>query len=191
VLVELSQQFKEAEPPIRLPSASRLALFFKEECPECVRSPKSEQLQPNSSRPPRARAVHEVWQFDAQEGIKLADGEIATIGNIRDEWGCAQIASQAFSVKTAKHWRKLRFAEVQQLLRLGFTQWRTLPEALLTDNELGLAGDPTDPYPSLLSLWLAGLGIKHLLIRAGCPEDQAQVERSHLTMDNFVFSEEA
>jgi hypothetical protein len=188
--VALQQEFKRSGQPLRLlPSASRLALFFKEQCPECLRRPKA--TQPASARPPRAKGAHEVWQFDAQEGIKLADGEIATIGNIRDEWGCALIASQAFRVKTEKHWRKLSFAEVQYLVRLGFTEWQTLPEALLTDNERGLAGSPTDPYPSALTLWLIGLDVKHLLIRAGCPQDQAQVERSHLTMDNFTFCEVA
>jgi hypothetical protein len=135
--------------------------------------------------------VHEIWQLDSQEGIRLADGDVATIANLRDEVGCALLASRAFRVKTPQHWRKLRLAEVQQLLRDAFTEWHTLPDALLTDNELGLAGAPTDPYPGQLTLWLVGLGIKHMFIRPGCPQDQPHIERTHRTVDNFVFCEAA
>ncbi len=189
VLVALAQAFKAAEPAVRLPSASRLALFFKERCPEWVNSPKP--APPPPPRPPRAKAVHQIWQLDSQEGIKLADADVVTMANLRDERGCAQLAARVFSVKTARRWRKLRLAEVQQVLREAFSEWHTLPDALLTDNELGLAGVPTDPYPSRLTLWLVGLGVTHLLIRPGCPQDQAQVERSHLTMDNFTLCDAA
>jgi hypothetical protein len=185
VLVELAK-----EPTLRgmhLPSASRLAGLFKERCPECVTTPSS--LQPVPIRPPRATRVHEIWQLDSQEGIRLADGQIATICNIRDEVGAAFIASCAFGVKTTDHWRKLTLSEVRQVVRTGFTEWCTLPEALMTDNELGLAGNPTDPYPSQLTLWLVGLGVRHLFIRPGCPTDQPQIERGHLMLDNFSFDE--
>ncbi len=183
VLVEL-----DPDPALsgrRLPRASRLAEFFKACCPDCVASPSPPRPRP--TKPPRATGVHEIWQLDSQEGIRLADGAIATICNIRDEVGAAFMASRAFAVKTARHWRKLTVAEVQGVLRTAFSEWRTLPDALMTDNELGLAGCPTDPYPGPLTLWLVGLGIKHLLIRPGCPKDQPEIERGHLIMDNFSF----
>lgn len=186
VLLDLQQAFKDKEPAVRLPSISRLATFFKDRCPECVASPKA--AQPVPVRPPRARGVHEIWQLDSQEGIKLHDGQIVTLCNIRDEIGCAQIGSQAFSVKTSRRWRKLSLAEIRQVLRQAFTEWGTLPDVLLTDNELGLAGHPTDPYPALLTQWLVGLGIVHRFIRPGCPKDQAQVERSHQIMDKLALS---
>ena len=189
VLVELKQAFEAEQKEIRLPSASRLATFFKEKCPECVSSPKA--AQPAPKRPPRARGAHEIWQLDSQEGIQLQDGQIATICNVRDEVGCAQIAAQAFQVKTARHWRKLTLEEVRHVLRTAFAEWGTLPDAVLTDNELGLAGHPTDPYPALLTQWLVGLGIAHLFIRPGCPQDQPQVERSHQMMDKFALSPSA
>jgi hypothetical protein len=108
-----------------------------------------------------------MWQLDSQEGIPLHDGDIATICNIRDPVGAAMIASQAFSVKTELHWRKLTWQEVRGVLRQAFTEWQTLPDGVKTDNELGLAGGPTDPYPGQLTLWLVGLGIKHRCIRPG------------------------
>ena len=99
------------------------------------------------------------------------------------------IASRVFLVQTGRHWRKLRWTEVRQVLREGFTEWQTLPDGVVTDNELVLTGSPTDPYPSLLTLWLVGLGIRHLPIRPHRPTDQAHVERNHLTLDNFALDE--
>jgi transposase InsO family protein len=174
---------------LRLPGRSRLSVFFKERCPECVASRKRRVAQP--PRPSKATGVHEVWQLDSQEGIRLHDGEIATVCNIRDPFGAAMIASRAFPVKTELHWRKLEWTEVRGVLRGGFTEWQTLPDSVKTDNELGLAGSPNDPYPGQLTLWLVGLGIKHCFIRPGCPTDQPEIERNHRTLDNFALDDEA
>ena len=123
--------------------------------------------------------------------MRLQNGEIASICNIRDPVGAAMIASQAFSVKTRRHWRKLSVDEVQSVLRAGFSEWQTLPDGVQTDNELVLTGSPTDPYPSLLTLWLRGLGIKHCFIRPHTPTDQSHVERNHRTLDDFALGGEA
>ena len=189
VLIKLA-----AEPKLTgkaLPSRSRLTLFYQQQCPECVGAWQRARPTAKPCPPPRATAVHEVWQVDAQEGIKLADGEVATVCNIRDPYGAAMIASLAFSVKTTKHWRKLSWQEVRQVLRSGFRQWQTLPDNVLTDNELCLGGHPTDPLPSSLSLWLVGLGVKHDFIRPHTPTDQPQVERHHRTLDGFTFDEDS
>jgi hypothetical protein len=133
--------------------------------------------------------VHEVWQVDHQEGHRLGDGSIATVCNIRDPYGAAMIASQAFEVKTEKRWRKLTWEEVRQVLRSGFCEWETLPDSVQTDNEMGLGGNPNDPFPSWLSLYLAGLGIKHIFIRSHRPTDQPQIERNHRTLDGLTDDE--
>jgi len=174
---------------LRLPGRSRLALFFKERCPDCVAARQPRDVSPQ--RPPEATAVHEMWQLDSQEGIPLGNGDIATICNIRDPVGAAMIASRAFSVKTKHHWRKLAWTEVRGVLRDAFTEWQTLPDEVQTDNELALAGGPKDPFPSQLTLWLVGLGIKHRFIRPGCPTDQPHIERNHRTLDDLVLDEDA
>jgi len=172
-----------------LPKRSRLASFFKKQCPECVarRTPRP----PAPGKGSKATAVHEIWQLDNQEGIELTNGEVAIICNIRDPFGAAPIASQAFSGKTQKRWRKLEVAEFRQVLRAGFTEWQTLPDSVWTDNELRLIGNPSSDFPSLLTLYLAGLGIKHEFIRPGTPTDQPQVERGHRTLDDWALDEEA
>lgn len=172
-----------------LPSRSRLAVFFRERCPECVA--KRKPRPPRNPPPPKATGVHEVWQLDIQEGIRLEDGTIASVCNLRDPVGAAMIASRAFAVQTDRHWRKLRWTEVQQVLREGFTEWQTLPDSVMTDNELTLTGSPTDPFPSLLTLWLVGLGVCHQRIRPHQPTDQAQVERNHRTLSNFALGEDS
>jgi transposase InsO family protein len=187
VLVELEGHPEVKELP--LPGRSRLALFFKERCPECVAVHTPRESAPH--RPPGATGVHEVWQLDSQEGILLHSGEVATICNVRDPVGAAMIASRAFSVKTERHWRKLEWTEVRSVLREGFTEWQTLPDEVRTDNELGLAGGPNDPFPGRLTLWLVGLGIKHRFIRPGCPTDQPHLERNHRTLDDFALDEQA
>jgi hypothetical protein len=184
VLVELhaQPQFRE----FKLPSASRLAAFFTERCPECVVRHKPRSLK--RSAPPPSPGAHIIWGLDTQEGIRLQDGGIATICNIRDPVGAAMIASQAFSVRTRKHWRKLGWTEVRQVIRAGATEWQTLPEALLTDNELSWGGSPTDPFPGSLTLWLRGLGVQHLRIRPHRPTDQPHIERNHRTLDGLAMN---
>ena len=170
----------------KLPSRSRLYPYFREQCPECLNMWTKHKEVP---RPAQATAVHEVWQVDHQEGHRLGDGSIATVCNIRDPYGAAMIASQAFEVKTEKRWRKLTWEEVRQVLRSGFCEWETLPDSVQTDNEMGLGGNPNDPFPSWLSLYLAGLGIKHIFIRSHRPTDQPQIERNHRTLDGLTDDE--
>ena len=174
---------------VRLPSRSQLAAFFKARCPECV-APRQPRIPPKK-RPPAATAAHEVWQLDNQEGIQLRNGEIATICNIRDPVGAAMIASRAFSVKTPRHWRKLHWTQIRAVLRAAFTEWQTLPDNVQTDNELGLAGGPNDPFPGRLTLWLVGLGIAQRFIRPGCPTDQPQIERNHRTLADLALDDQA
>lgn len=184
VRVELQQ-----DPALRslaLPSCSRLALLFKTECPECVSLRRAKPKAVSAAPPCRPTAVHECWQLDMQEGIRLADGSVATICTVRDVVGAAILASQAFDVTTAGHYRKLRWQEVRQVIRSAAARWETLPDALQTDNEVCLAGLPTDPAPSQLTLWLGGLGVAHQFSRPATPTDQAQIERTHRTLDNFT-----
>lgn len=174
---------------LRLPQRSQLSVYFKQCCKECVARHVPQSAKPPA--PPLATAVHEMWELDNQEKIVLGDGGIATISSIRDPVGAAMIASRAFEAKTAKRWRKLSWMEIRQVLRIGFTEWETMPDAVLTDNELCLAGAPTDPFPSKLTLWLYGLGIIHHFIRPHCPTDQPHIERNHRTLDGFTLDAES
>lgn len=186
VLIELAADAELSG--LTLPGRSQLSACFKAQCPECV----AERKPKPSAAPslPAAQAVHEVWQLDSQEKLALQNGEVATICNLRDPFGAAMLASQVFSVKTERRWRKLHWTEIRQVLRLAFAEWQTLPDSLLSDNELGLAGAPNDSFPGKLTLWLVGLGIRHHFIRPGCPTDQPHIERNHRTLDDLTLSDE-
>jgi hypothetical protein len=121
-----------------------------------------------------------------QEAVPLANGCVATICTVRDVVGAAILASQAFDVTTARHYRKLRWQEIRQVIRSAAACWETLPDAVQTDNEVCLAGLSTDPLPSQLTLWLCGLGVAHPFSRPATPTDQAQIERTHRTLDNLT-----
>jgi transposase len=173
---------------LKLPSRSCLYMYFHQDCPECLSVWTKHKELPE---PPKANSIHEIWQVDHQEGHRLADGSIATVCNIRDPYGAVMIASQAFEVKTEQRWRKITWEEVRQVLRAGFSEWHTLPDIVQTDNEMGLGGIPNYPFPSWLSLYLAGLGIKHTFIRSHRPTDQPQIERNHRTLDGFTQDEQS
>jgi len=181
VLVEMNTQPNLEG--FKLPSRSCLYTYFHQRCPECLNVWTKHKEVP---QPSQAKSVHEMWQLDHQEGHRLGDGSIATVCNIRDPYGAVMIASQAFEVKTEQRWRKLTWQEVRQTLRAGFAEWHTLPDIVQTDNEMGLGGNPNDPFPSWLSLYLAGLRIKHTFIRPHRPTDQPQIERNHRTLDGFT-----
>jgi putative transposase len=169
---------------LRLPSRSRLAVLFKTACPDLVapRRPRS----PPPPAPAAPIAVHECWQLDCQEAIPLADGHRASICTLRDPVGAAILTSRAFDVSGGPRGRRLTWQELREVIRSAFACWETLPDAIQTDNEVCLGGQPSDPAPSQLTLWLVGLGVQHRFIRPNTPTDQAQVERTHRTLDGFV-----
>ena len=169
---------------LRLPSRSRLAVLFHTACPELVARRRHPPSPP--AAPIAPTAVHECWQLDCQEAIVLAEGHRASICTIRDPVGAAILVSHAFDVSGTQRGRRLSWEELRSVIRSAFTRWQTLPDAIQTDREANLAGAPSDPYPSHLTLWLAGLGVEHQFIRPHTPTDQPQIERTHRTLDGFV-----
>lgn len=171
-----------------LPSPSRLAALFKSACPEAVQSPrKTNRLH---AALPRHGQVHQRWQVDSKEKVRLGNGEFASILDVRDPLSAVMITSQAFlttlSVKTC---RKLRLGEIQQALRQGFAQWGR-PGEVQTDHEDVFAGANQADFPAPFSLWLTGLGIRHVFSRRNRPTDQAQVERNHRTLADMGWRDQ-
>jgi transposase InsO family protein len=167
-----------------LPCRARLAGLFKTTGPDLVAA-RRPRLPPPAA-PPLPTAVHASWHLDFQEAIPRADDPRARIGTLRDPFGAAILASQAFDVTGGARGRRLTWQEVRSVIRSAFVRWETLPDTLPTDNEACLGGQPTDPAPSRLTLWLVGLGVQHRFIRPNTPTDQAEVERTHRTLDGFV-----
>lgn len=169
---------------VRLPKRSQLAAYFKQVCPELLAARRA-----RPAAPPRARQVHQLWQLDSKENIRLQDGTIATVFDIREPVACIWLGNFAHEVQTKKAWRKLTLAEVQDDLRRAFTQYG-LPRGIQTDRE-HLYGQPgAEAFPTTFTLWLVGLGIEHHFSRPYQPTDQPQVERGHRTWHDWVFTPE-
>lgn len=171
-----------------LPSPSRLAVLFKTACPQAVQSPRrTNRLQLAF---PQKGQVHQRWQVDTKEKVRLENGEFASILDVRDPISALMITSQAFvTTLSAKTCRKLRLGEVQQGLRQGFGQWGR-PAEVQTDHEDVFAGANTADFPAPFTLWLTGLGIRHTFSRRNRPTDQAQVERNHRTIADMSWRDQ-
>jgi hypothetical protein len=131
---------------------------------------------------------HQRWQIDAKEAISVGDKDVVTVLTIRDPKAALIIGSQATVTTTERGWRKLTRQEVQDVLRLAFTEWG-LPLEVQTDREDVYVGAPQCFFPSLFTLWLVGLGITHIVRRNKRPTDQSQVERTHRTLGDMVWKD--
>jgi hypothetical protein len=165
---------------IRLPKVRTLAAFFQEACPELL-----QHREPQRSPPPRPAHVHDLWQIDAKERIRLQDGALATVLDVREPYACCFLGAFVHMVQTQRSWRKLSLREIQTDLRCVFTEYG-LPCAIQTDRESVYGRPPEEAFPTLFTLWLVGLGIKHQFKRPNRVTDQAAVERGHKTLFDWI-----
>jgi hypothetical protein len=186
VLLELRKHFGDS--PASLPSPSRMSALFKARCPKAVQ--RHGKPAGASPPPPVARQVHQCWQIDAKEAIKLKDGEVASYLDIRDPVSAVMIASQAFlTTLTPTTHRKITFREIQVALRLAFSNWGR-PAEIQTDHEDVYAGAHQSDFPMPFTLWLLGLGIRHCFSRDRCPTDQPHIERNHRTLGDMSWKDQ-
>ncbi len=165
---------------VRLPKPSVLALFFHQRCPELL-----QHREPRPKAPARSTHVHALWEIDGKENVRLGDGTIATVLDVREPLACCFLGAFAHAVQTEKAWRKLDVREIQTDLRQVFSTFG-LPRALQTDRESVYGRPPEEQFPTLFTLWLVGLGISHQFKRKEQVTDQAHVERGHKTLFDWI-----
>lgn len=185
VKLELKQRLHLSD--AQLPSNSRLSTLFKACCPEALQ-PRQRHYYPEQP-PSAATEPHQRWQMDGQENVPLGASDVATVLALRDPLAALMLAAQAFVTTTEKAWRKLDLCEVQTTLRTAFSEWG-LPQELQTDHEQVYTGAGTADFPSPFTLWLVGLGIKHVTGRTHRPTDQPQVERGHRTLADMAWKDQ-
>jgi len=170
-----------------LPSPASLSLVFKQRCPEAVQVRQRRQLPPAD---PRVYQVHQRWQMDAKEGIALGT-QRANVQEICDIYSGLMVASQAFvSLPSGKGWEQLHFEDHREVLRRAFCEWG-LPLEVQTDNDHQFNNPNDTGFPTPFTLWLVGMGIRHILSRPHRPTDQPHVERNHRTQGDFVWKDHA
>lgn len=185
VRLELQKQFALLQVP--LPSDARLSALFRALCPQAVQ-PRTRRAYPEEA-PRSVGYPHLRWQMDAKEAVRIGEKEYANILDIRDPVGALIIASQAFLTTQGNHWRKLSLAETQAVLRQAFQTWG-MPVEIQTDRETVYVGSADRNFPSPFSLWLVGLGIRHVVGRSHRPTDQAQIERNHRTLADMAWRDQ-
>ena len=169
---------------LRLPSESSIGRYLHQ-WSRFRRQPKQEIEQ---KRPRQPTEVHECWQIDFKMGIPQQGRHLVNLHTVRDPVGEACIGAFVTPAgPVGRNPRKVTMEQVRSVLRTCFTRWGTLPDAIQTDRETILIGQPQDSFPSIFTLWLTGLGIEHRITRPGKPTDNAEVERCHRTVNDYAI----
>jgi transposase InsO family protein len=144
--------------------------------------------KPQRIRPDQPTAVHQRWQIDFKVAISLQNGQQVDLHTVRDPVGEACLGAILYPTEKATLLTKrVPMEAVRATLRTCFQHWKTLPDEIQTDGETCLSPAREDSFPSLFTLWLTGLGIRHLVIRPGKPTDNAEVERCHRTINDYAI----
>jgi len=149
----------------------------------------SKSYQPHSSLPVdkifKPKKSHQLWQIDGQGNSSIDDvGPIAML-NIKDVYSKVYVASWPAEMKSMQGHPNT--SDYQTCLRLGFLEFG-LPKTVQTDHASVFYDNKTkSPFPTILHLWLIGLGIKQIYSRVHQPTDQGVVERSHQTIEKQVL----
>lgn len=138
--------------------------------------------------PPKTGVVHGVWQLDFNESVDGPGLGRVTFTQARDSVGRATVLHRVHPAPQAdQRIVKLTTEQVQADCRIAFAQWG-LPDAIQTDRASLFVDDDATPFPSRLSLWWIGLGLRHHLIPRHTPECNGSVERSHRTTNERTLS---
>lgn len=164
---------------LTIPSRSRIAAYLKEQ--KKVRKYERHQDLPE----PPAQLVqrpHQEWEMDAQ-GVTTVSGlgKVSFI-NLLDVYSHVSIDSHA--CPNTSHPRSL---EYQRVLRRAFARYG-LPEQISLDHDSAFYDNKsTSPFPSVLHLWLIGLGVQVRFIHKRPPLEHSRIERHHQTIAGQAF----
>lgn len=162
-----------------IPSRARIAAYLKEH--KKVRKYERHQEIPE----PKAQAVerpHQEWEMDAQGVTTIAGlGQVSFI-NVLDVFSHVSIDSHA-----CPNTRHPKSREYQQVLRRAFIRYG-LPEQISLDHDSAFYDNKSaSPFPSMIHLWLIGLGVQVRFIHKKPPLEHARIERHHQTIAGQAF----
>ena len=159
---------------LRIPSRARIAAYLKEQ--KKVRRYERHQELPE----PKAQSVqrpHQEWEMDAQGVTTVAGlGKVSFI-NLLDVYSHVSIDSHA--CPNASHPKS---GEYQRVLRRAFIRYG-MPEQISLDHDSAFYDNKSaSPFPSVIHLWLIGLGVQVRFIRQRPPLEHSRIERHHQTI---------
>jgi hypothetical protein len=164
---------------LSFPSRSRIAAYLKEQ--NKVRKYERHQDLPE----PKARPVqrpHQEWEMDAQGVTTVAGlGKVSFI-NLLDVFSHTSIDSHA-----CPDMRHPKSQEYQRVLRRAFIRYG-MPEQISLDHDSAFYDNKSaSPFPSVIHLWLIGLGVQVRFIHKRPPLDHSRIERHHQTIAGQAF----
>jgi len=163
----------------RIPSRARIAAYLKEQ--KKVRKYERHQdlLEPKAQPVQRP---HQEWEMDAQGVTTVAGlGKVSFI-NVLDVYSHASIDSHA-----CPNTRHPKSREYQQVLRRAFIRYG-LPEQVSLDHDSAFYDNKSaSPFPSVIHLWLIGLGVQVRFIHKRPPLEHSRIERHHQTIAGQAF----
>lgn len=139
---------------------------------------KAETVQPQTVTRP-----HQRWQLDFKVQIPLG-GQRVQLFSMVDEFSGVCLGAWLFANPSVR----VKLADVVTFVRYCFNRWGSCPEELQTDGETVLVGRTGQHYfPTKFTLWLVGLGITQQVIPSRQPTENAEVERCHRTVNEYVL----
>jgi transposase len=165
-----------------IPSRARIAAYLKEQ--KKVRKYERHQDLPEPKAQPVQRP-HQEWEMDAQGVTTVAGlGKVSFI-NVLDVYSHVSIDSHA-----CPNTRHPRSQEYQRVLRRAFIRYG-LPEQISLDHDSAFYDNKSaSPFPSVIHLWLIGLGVQVRFIHKKPPLEHSRIERHHQTIAGQAFEDQ-
>ena len=170
-----------------LPSIDSINRYLKEQGFIQARIPTGKISKGKCPTP--VKKAHDQWELDAQGTIHIKGvGNVAMI-NTKD--AKSKLHCMAFPTQTKGPQSQPKTIHYYWALRLAFEE-RGLPKAIQVDKDsVFLDSSSKSPFPSMIHLFLTGLGVELCFIDVPPPQKQAMVERSHQTMEKQVVQGQA
>lgn len=180
ILVELKHVLNYD--PKNLPSSDSVRRYLK----DCgFINPKIPKSDAPEIKPPIVKDCHDLWEMDAQGAVAVSGLGFVSMINIKDSKSKTYVMS--FPVQVKSKMSQPKTAHYLWALRLAFEQFG-LPKTLQVDKDSVFKDNTSkSPFPSLVQLFLLGLGVNLSFIKVRPPAKQAMVERSHQTLDKQVL----
>lgn len=169
ILVELEDAYGYCQSD--LPSADSVHRYLKQCGLVKTKLPKSYLPESQSYD---VEDFHDLWEMDAQGAVKVTGIGYVSMINIKDVKSKTYVNSFPVQVKCKKSQPKT--VHYLWALRLGFEEFG-LPKAIKVDKDsVFIDSTSQSPFPSLVHLFLVGLGIELCFIHQAPPAKQAMVE---------------
>ena len=159
---------RQHEPELKIPAPSTIGDLFDRHGLSSKRTTRRRYAQPDR-RAPIVTAANTLWCCDFKGEFRLGNQQYCYPLTITDNFSRMILGCRGQAETTYQTTRR-NFERV-------FSEYG-LPENIRSDNGAPFAGQGPRRI-SRLSLWWLKLGIRHVLSRPGCPQDNPQHERMH------------